>query len=516
MSMLTQAQSTLDGLRRTLDAFEPTVRRESVGRVLAVGDGIARLSGLPDAAVSELLRFPDRSIGLAFNLDRDEIGCILLSDNARIFAGDVVQSTGEIVRVKLGEALLGRVVDPLGEPLDGGPPIRAERMDPIEKEAPSIISRRPVTRPLATGIKSIDTMIPIGRGQRQLIIGDRSTGKTSIAIDTILNQRDGDVISVYVAIGQRSAATARFIETLRESGAMRNTVVVVAKADASAGMKFIAPYAGATISEYFMDKGADTLVVYDDLTKHAQVYRELSLLLRRPPGREAFPGDIFYLHSRLLERATSLDEAHGGGSQTAFPIIETQAGNISAYIPTNLISITDGQVFLSTELFQKGILPAVDVGRSVSRVGGKTQIPAMRKLAQQLRLSYAQFTELEEFTKFGTSLEESTRLALDRGRRIREMLKQPRHAPLSLSEQVALISVADSELLLEIDERRIAEFEARFLRVVHERMGEFLVEIAEGAELTDDARKELSEIAREVIARLAGPADGEEADVASA
>ena len=510
MSALKTAKETVARLRRALDAFTPAPVHEAIGRVLAVGDGIARVSGLYDAAVSELLVFPDGSRGLAFNLDKDEIGCILLAEEPNIHAGDIVRATGGIVRTGVGEELLGRVVDPLGNPLDGGPTFVCERFDPVEKEAPDIISRRPVTRPLATGIKSIDTMIPIGRGQRQLIIGDRSTGKTSIAIDAIINQTDGKVVCVYVAIGQRAASTARFIDTLREKGGMSYTIVVVAEADSSAGMKFLAPYAGATISEYFLEKGADTLVIYDDLTKHAQVYRELSLLMRRPPGREAFPGDIFYLHSRLLERATSLSEEHGGGSQTALPIVETQAGNISQYIPTNLISITDGQVCLSTDLFQQGTLPAVDIGRSVSRVGGKTQIPAMRKLAQKVRLSYAQFTELEQFTKFGTSIEESTQRALETGRRIRELLKQPRHAPLPLEEQVALLVVADSDMLLDIPVRDIRAFEQRFLRDVRDRAGDLLAGIARGEELSDAARTTLTDIAFENVTRLAKKSTGED------
>jgi len=508
MSVLKTAQDTLETLRRALDAFTPAPVHEAIGRVLAVGDGIARVSGLSDAAVSELLLFPDGSRGLAFNLDTDEIGCILLADEPDIHAGDIVRATGQIARVPVGEELLGRVVDPLGNPLDGGPAFHCERFDPIEKEAPDIISRRPVTRPLATGIKSIDTMIPIGRGQRQLIIGDRSTGKTSITIDAILNQTDGKVICVYVAIGQRGASIARFIDTLREKGGMPYTIVVVAEADSSAGMKFLAPYAGATISEYFVEKGADTLVIYDDLTKHAQVYRELSLLLRRPPGREAFPGDIFYLHSRLLERATSLSEEHGGGSQTALPIVETQAGNISEYIPTNLISITDGQVCLSTELFQQGMLPAVDVGRSVSRVGGKTQIAAMRKLAQKVRLSYAQFAELEQFTKFGTTIEESAQRALDTGRRIRELLKQHRHAPLPLEEQVALLVVADSDALLDIPVRDVRAFEERYLRDVRDRAGDLLESIRQGDELGEAARTTLTNIAFENVTRFATTPSG--------
>lgn len=515
MSVLTTAKDTLESLRRALDAFTPAPVHQPIGRVLSVGDGIARVSGLADVALSELLTFPDASRGLAFNLDKDEIGCILLANQPDIHAGDIVHATGRIARVPVGEELLGRVVDPLGHPLDGGRPFHCERFDPIEKEAPDIISRRPVTRPLATGIKSIDTMIPIGRGQRQLIIGDRSTGKTSIAIDAILNQTDGKVICVYVAIGQRAASTARFIDTLREKGGMPHTIVVVAEADSSAGMKYLAPYAGATISEYFLHKGADTLVIYDDLTKHAQVYRELSLLLRRPPGREAFPGDIFYLHSRLLERATSLSEDLGGGSQTALPIVETQAGNISQYIPTNLISITDGQVCLSSDLFQQGMLPAVDVGRSVSRVGGKTQVPAMRKLAQKIRLSYAQFVELEQFTKFGTSIEESTQRALETGRRIRELLKQHRHAPLPIELQVALLVIADSDTLLDVPVRDIRAFEQRFLRDVRDRAGDLLEHIRQGGELTDAGRTTLTDIAFKSVARPAETSSGARDDAQS-
>jgi len=377
-SVLQHAQGTIAALKRAVERIDIAPRREEVGRVLRLGDGIAAVAGLPDAQVSELLEFPGGIQGLAFNLDEDEIGCVLLAEGTDIHAGDVVRRTGQVIRTPVGEDLIGRVVTPLGQALDSGPPLAPERYDPIEKEAPGVIVREPVTQALATGLKIIDMMIPIGRGQRELIIGDRSTGKTTIAIDAILNQADTGVLCVYVAIGQRAASVARFIETLRESGAMDYTIVVVADADDAPGLKYIAPYAGCAISEYFLDKGRDTLIVYDDLTKHAQTYRQLSLLLRRPPGREAYPGDIFYIHARLLERATKLAPEHGGGSQTALPIVETQAQNISAYIPTNLISITDGQVYLSPPLFQAGFLPAIDVGKSVSRVGGKTQIPHAR------------------------------------------------------------------------------------------------------------------------------------------
>jgi F-type H+-transporting ATPase subunit alpha len=481
-------------------SIEP--RTHEIGRVMSTGDGIARLSGLPSAQALELIDFPGDVSGIAFNVDEHEIGTVLLGDDTTISAGDMVRCTGQVVRAPVGKALLGRVIDPLGNPLDDGPPIVAERYDPVEREAPAILARAPVVRPLATGLKSVDAMIPIGRGQRELIIGDRSTGKTTIAIDAIINQAETGVICVYVAIGQRASSVARFIEALRARGAMKHSIVVVADADSSPGMKFIAPYSGCTISEYFMEQGEDTLIVYDDLTKHAQTYREISLLLRRPPGREAYPGDIFFIHSRLLERATQYDEAHGGGSQTALPIIETQAQNISAYVPTNLISITDGQVYLSPELFQTGFLPAVDVGLSVSRVGGKTQIAAMKKQAQKLRLAYTQFLELEQFTKFGTTMEEDTRIALERGKRLRALLKQEEHEPISLAEQVLLLIVADGDALSSVAVDDVRRFEKEFLASAREKLSDLLTRIRDGGSVEEADAQAIEALAGDLQQRL--------------
>ena len=503
MSIVETGRKTLRSLQEAAGREDMGPRTSEIGRVLSAGDGIAVLSGLPSARSQELLQFSSGGTGVAFNVDEHAIGCVLLGDDAAVSAGETVTCTGEVVRTPVGKNLIGRVIDPLGNPLDGGPPIMAERYDPVEREAPSIPARAPVVKPLSTGLKSVDAMIPIGRGQRELIIGDRSTGKTTIAIDAMINQGSGGVICIYVAIGQRAASVARSIESLRESGAMSHSVVVVADADEPAGMKFIAPYAGCTISEYFMEQGMDTLIAYDDLSKHAQTYREISLLLRRPPGREAYPGDIFFIHSRLLERSTQLDDSQGGGSQTALPIIETQAQNISAYIPTNLISITDGQVYLSPELFQSGFLPAVDIGLSVSRVGGKTQISAMKKLAQQMRLAYTQFLELEQFTKFGTTLEEGTRVALAKGQRLREILKQPAQDPVPLAVQVLVLTMAAGDVLDDVDVADVRAFEASFRQAAVDQMEELLTRISEGEALTDADATAVHELAVRVKAATA-------------
>ena len=507
MKAIDAVKQAVSQLRRAVAdvSVEPRVRE--IGRVLSAGDGIACVAGLPNARSQELLAFPRGVMGIAFNLDEDEVGCVLLGDDTQVFAGDTVRRTGEVVRTPVGRELLGRVIDPLGDVLDGGPEIVPERHEPIEREAPPILARSAVAEPLATGIKSIDAMIPIGRGQRELIIGDRSTGKTTIAVDAILNQAQSGVVCVYVAIGQRAATVARFIEALRTRGALSYTVVVVADADSPPGMRFIAPYAGCTISEFFVEQGRDTLIVYDDLTKHAQTYREISLLLRRPPGREAYPGDIFFLHSRLLERATQLDEAHGGGSQTALPIIETQAQNVAAYIPTNLISITDGQIYLNPSLFQSGFLPAVDIGLSVSRVGGKTQIAGMKRVAQELRLAYTQFVELEQFTKFGTTLDSRTQAALERGRRLRELLKQSAHDPLPLAQQVLLLNVAASDVFQEVPVDRVREFERQFREAARERLGDLLARIEAGEETADADVAAMGAVARQVRDKIA-PKEG--------
>ncbi len=502
MSILETSRQTLENLRKSAAQSEAQPRTSEIGRIMSAGDGIARISGLPSARSLELIRFSRGVTGMAFNVDENEIGCILLGDDTDVWAGDTVQCTGEVARTPVGSNLIGRVIDPLGNPLDGGPPIAAERYDPVEKEAPAILARSPVVRPLSTGLKSVDALIPIGRGQRQLIIGDRSTGKTTIAIDAIINQAQTGVLCVYVSIGQRASSVARLVGAMRERGAMEHTVVVVADADSSPGLKFIAPYAGCTISEFFMNQGRDTLIVYDDLTKHAQTYRELSLLMRRPPGREAYPGDVFFIHSRLLERATQLDEKNGGGSQTALPIIETQAQNISAYVPTNLISITDGQVYLSPELYQSGFLPAVDIGLSVSRVGSKTQIPAMKSLAQQLRLTYTQFLELEQFTKFGTTLEDDTRAALEKGKRLREVLKQLANDPISQSVQVLILKIAGGDILNDLDVDQVHAFEQRIRETASEQLPDLLARIEAGEELSDEDASAIDAFANGVKARL--------------
>lgn len=415
------------------------LQSQEIGTVTYLGHGIARATGLLQVKSEELVRFPGDRMGLAFNLDPDEVGLILLDDGHSLRAGCEVQRTGRVLDVPVGEGLLGRVVDATGRPLDQRGLVTESERRPVEREAPAIMDRAPVTVPLQTGIKAIDSLIPIGRGQRELIVGDRQTGKTAIAIDTILNQKDQGVICVYCAIGQRSSAVAKLIAELRNRGAMDYCIVVVAGGEASPGLQYITPYAATTMAEYFMEQGQDVLIVYDDLIQHARAYRELSLLLRRPPGREAFPGDIFYIHARLLERSTCLRPELGGGSLTALPIVETEAQNLSAYIPTNLVSITDGQIYLTPDLFQKGIFPAVDVGKSVSRVGGKAQLPAYRTVAGDLRLSYTQFEELESFARFGTRLEESTQQSLERGRRVREVLQQPQFQPLPVAEQIAVM-----------------------------------------------------------------------------
>jgi F-type H+-transporting ATPase subunit alpha len=427
------------GLRQAREAFTSQLTLREVGAVKSVTTGIATISGLPGVGFEELVKFPGDLFGIAFNVDEDEVGVVLLGDYEQLHAGDEVERTGRVMDVAVGDGLLGRVIDPMGRPLDGQGPVAADERLPVERPAPPIMDRAPVTEPLQTGLKVIDALIPIGRGQRELILGDRQTGKTAIAIDAILNQRGKNVLCVYCAIGQRASAVAKVVANLRDQGAMEYTVVVVAEGNEAPGLAFITPYAATSIAEHFMEKGRDVLIVYDDLTHHARAYREISLLLRRPPGREAFPGDIFYIHSRLLERATHLRPERGGGSLTALPIIETDAQDISAYIPTNLISITDGQIYLSPTLFELGILPAVDVGKSVSRVGGAAQRPAYRAVAGNLKLAYSQFEELETFAKFGTRLDAATRRTIDHGQRIRACLKQPESQPVSMLEQIVVL-----------------------------------------------------------------------------
>ena len=430
---------TIDGINQSMESFNPQLTTREVGIITSLSTGIVKVSGVPGVGFEELLKFPGELYGIAFNIDEDEVGVVLLGDYSHLQAGDVVERTGRVMDVPVGDSLIGRVINPLGEPLDEKGALIFTRRLPIERPSPAIVDRDPVTVPLQTGLKVIDAMIPIGRGQRELIMGDRQTGKTAIAIDAIINQHDQNVLCIYCAIGQRAASVAKVVADLREKGAMEYTIVIVTEGNDAPGLNFIAPYAATTIGEYFMEKGKDVLIVYDDLTHHARAYREISLLLRRPPGREAFPGDIFYIHSRLLERSTHLCKELGGGSLTSLPIVETEAQNISAYIPTNLISITDGQIYLSPALFELGVLPAVDVGMSVSRVGGKAQRPAYRSVTGALKLAYSQFEELETFAKFGTRLDEHTRKIIAHGRRIRACLKQPASAPITLSEQITVL-----------------------------------------------------------------------------
>ena len=487
------------GLGQVRQTFSPQLTPREVGTITSVATGIAKVAGLPGVGFEELLEFSGGVFGIAFNVDVDEIGVVLLGDYWHLHAGDEVQRTGRVMDVGVGEGLLGRVIDPLGRPLDSLGVVSVSQRLPIERPAPAIMDRAPVTVPLQTGIKVIDAMIPIGRGQRELILGDRQTGKTTIAIDTILNQRNQDVVCIYCAIGQRASAVAKAVATLRDKGALEYTVVVVTEGNDPPGLAYIAPYAATTIAESFMAMGRDVLIVYDDLTQHARAYRELSLLLRRPPGREAFPGDIFYIHSRLLERATHLREEHGGGSLTALPIIETEAQNISAYIPTNLISITDGQIYLSPSLFELGVLPAVDVGKSVSRVGGKAQRATYRAVAGDLKLAYAQFEELETFARFGARLDEATHKTIEHGRRIRACLKQPEFSPVSVPEQIAILLALTAGLfdLVPIDKMLDAE------HAVQEAATKIPAEVQarfETAEkLTDEDRKVVIDIARQAL-----------------
>jgi F-type H+-transporting ATPase subunit alpha len=491
---------------RVLDRHAAEMTAQEVGTLRYVGHGIARVDGLPGVQAEELIRFPGDALGLAFNLDEDEVGVVLLGAYTGLSAGSEARRTGRVLDVPVGEALLGRVITPTGQPLDQRGPLRASLRRPAEREAPPIMDRAPVTVPLQTGLKSVDALIPIGRGQRELILGDRQTGKTAIALDTIINQRDQDVICVYCAIGQRASAVARLVADLQAHGALDYSIVVVAAGEKPPGVQFIAPYAATTIAEYFMEQGRDVLIVYDDLTRHAWAYRELSLLLRRPPGREAYPGEIFYIHSRLLERATHL---RTGGSLTALPIAETEAQNVSAYIPTNLISITDGQIYLSPDLFQKGVLPAVDVGKSVSRVGGKTQLAAYRAVAGDLRLSYSQFEELETFARFGTRLDDDTHRTIERGRRVREVLKQPQYAPIPVAGQIAELLAVTSGVLDGISLEQIGHAGQAVRRAVGEHLADACRRIEAGERLTDEDRDALQWAAQDAVASLVGAeADG--------
>jgi F-type H+-transporting ATPase subunit alpha len=484
-------------IRQEIEAFEAPVETVDVGYVLEVGDGIARLSGLSGVMAGELLEFPGGVMGIVLNLEEDNVGTVIMGDYTEIEEGDMVRSTGRIASVPVGDTLIGRVVNALGQPVDGKGPIRSNSYRPIERIAPGVVYRQNVDTPVQTGIKAIDSMIPIGRGQRELIIGDRQTGKTALAVDTIINQKGKDLICIYVAIGQKLAQVAQVVATLEQFGAMEHTIVVVAGASEPAALQYIAPYAGCAIGEDFMERGMDALVVYDDLTKHAWAYRQISLLLRRPPGREAYPGDVFYLHSRLLERAARMHNDHGGGSLTALPIIETQAGDLSAYIPTNVISITDGQIYLESDLFYVGIRPAVNVGLSVSRVGGDAQVKAMRQVAGRLRLELASFRELAAFAQFGSDLDKATRAQLDRGQRLTELLKQPQYAPMPLDEQVTGIYAVTNGWADDVPVAKISGFEAgllQFMRTVHPEISQAIMD---EKILTDEIRELLEAAIRE-------------------
>jgi F-type H+-transporting ATPase subunit alpha len=492
-------EDVIELLGRVVEQAGGGMRIAETGTVREVQRGIAEVVGLPHVHADELLRFAGNRQGFAFNLDRDSVGCVLLDPSRQLQAGTRVDRTGTVLDTPVGEELLGRVIDPIGRPLDGGRPPRCVERLPCERAAPPIMRRAPVTVPLQTGLKVIDALIPIGRGQRQLILGDRQTGKTSIATDAIINQRGRDVICIYCSIGQRSTNVARVIASLREHRAMEHCIVMIGGDDSPPGIQYVAPYAATSMGEYFMNQGRDVLIVYDDLTSHARAYRHLSLLLRRPPGREAFPGDIFYVHSRLLERSTHLIDEDGGGSLTALPIIETEAQNVAAYIPTNLISITDGQVYLSPNLFRKGILPAVDVGRSVSRVGGKTQLPAYRAVAGDLRLTYSQFEELEKFARFSSQLDEETRNTLHRGQRVRQTLKQPQHQTLEVPEQIAsLLSVTSGEFD-RLDPEQITPVERLVQVAVTDERPDLCQAIVRGEKLSADDSDAISRVARRVV-----------------
>ncbi|NLG49121.1 MAG: F0F1 ATP synthase subunit alpha [Chloroflexi bacterium] len=491
----TEAMSDLfDTVKKASQSTRATMAVSDVGTVRQVGDGVASLWGLPQARVDDLLQFRTGVMGLVMNLETRWIDCILLGSDEGIQGGDMVRSTGQRITVPVGERLLGRVVDPLGRPVDDRGRLFVDEQRFVEREAPGVVERAAVDTPLHTGIKAVDAIIPIGRGQRELIIGDRQTGKTSLALDAIINQRDTDVLCVYVSIGQRKSSTLQVLQLLREAGALDHTVVVMASPDDPPALVYLAPYTGCTIAEAFMDRGRDVLIIYDDLTKHADAYRELSLLLRRPPGREAYPGDIFYLHSRLLERAGHVRNELGGGSITALPIVETRRGNIQAYIPTNLISITDGQIYLSPDLFNQGIKPAIDVGLSVSRVGGAAQTSVMRKESGRFKLALAQYEEVAHFARFGTEIDQATRQQIVRGERLREALKQPAYSPLSLAQQVLILYAADRGALDGLPLDRIAEYEARLWQYAQREHRSVVRRIEQHWDLDDDLAQDLDQL----------------------
>ena len=485
--MASRGQEIASIIKQQIEQFGTSVTMTDVGTVVEVGDAIARVHGLANCRYNELIAFPNGVMGLALNLEEESVGVVILGDDKQIKEGDEVRTTGRIIQIPVGDALLGRVVDALGVPIDGKGPVNTDSTRELERVAPNVVTRSAVNTPVQTGIKAIDAMIPIGRGQRELIIGDRSTGKTAVALDTIINQKGQDLICIYVAIGQKAARVAQVVGILEQQGAMEHTVIVAANANDPASTQFLAPYAGCAIGEEFMAQGKDALIIYDDLSKHAWAYRQISLLLRRPPGREAYPGDVFYLHSRLLERAAKLAPEYGGGSLTALPIIETQAGDVSAYIPTNVISITDGQIYLETDLFNSGIRPAVNAGLSVSRVGGSAQTRAIRRIAGSLRLDLAQFRELAAFAQFGTSdLDRATLAQLERGRRLTELLKQDQYVPLSLDKEAAVLYAATQGYMDDISVERILQFEKEFLEFMDSNHPEILRSIADTRDFTEE------------------------------
>ena len=481
-------------IKREIERYEKEIKTIDSGTIIQIGDGIARVYGLDDCMEGELLEFPNNVYGMALNLEQDNVGCVLLGSEEGIKEGDIVKRTDKIVEVPVGEALLGRVVNSLGEPIDGKGPINHSEYRPMEVAAPSIIDRTSVKEPLQTGIKAIDSMIPIGKGQRELIIGDRQTGKTAIAIDTILNQKGKDVICIYVAIGQKQSTVAHIVNTLEEFGAMDYSIVVAGTASESAPLQYLAPYAGCSMGEYFMHKGKDVLIIYDDLSKHAVAYRTMSLLLRRPPGREAYPGDVFYIHSRLLERAAKLSKENGGGSLTALPIIETLAGDVTAYIPTNVISITDGQIFLESDLFHSGQRPAVNAGISVSRVGGDAQIKAMKQVSGTLRLELAQYRELESFAQFGSDLDKDSKKRLDKGKRLVEVLKQDQYSPMDVEKQIVILYAVVNDYLSDIKVSDVRRFERELLEYIDTHNRDLLRSIVKGKVLTDEIKNELDKV----------------------
>ena len=492
-------EDTFDRLAQTREKFVPRLSAVEVGTVTTVSPGVATVAGLPDVGFDELVEFPGELFGIAFNVDKDSVGVVLLGDYSHLSAGAEVRRTGRVVDVPVGDGIVGRVIDPLGNALDEKGPVAFRRRLPIERDAPPIIDRLPVTVPLQTGLKVIDALVPIGRGQRELILGDRQTGKTAIAVDSIINQLGAGVVCVYCAIGQRASSVAKVVADLTHAGALDYTVVMVTEGNDAPGLKYIAPYAATAIAEYFMENGRNTLIVYDDLTQHARAYRELSLLLRRPPGREAFPGDIFYIHSRLLERATHLHEHLGGGSLTALPIVETEAQNIAAYLPTNLISITDGQIYLSPSLFELGVLPAVDVGKSVSRVGGKAQLPAYRNVTGALKLAYAQFEELEAFARFGTRLDEQTRGAIQHGQRIRACLKQAQFQPATVPEQIAVLLALTAGVFDPIPLERMIEAEGAVRKAAQEISPDIAQRLLSSDELSEQDRESILGAAKKAL-----------------